>query len=189
MKSTANESLPFVRLILVWSSLSPVFLLWAIRGTKAVDERYFTAVCLFLFLAPTLALWGFWSRSKVKHTVRTVTVVKADDPKDHILPYLFAMLIPLFQSNIDDKRQLAVAVLAWCMVMFLFWHMRLHYMNYIFALLGYSIFTVRVDAGVDARGPKPASTWVIISQRSAIPDGETLTGYRLGAFVLADKAE
>lgn len=116
-------------------------------------------------------------------------MVKAEDPKDHILTYLFAMLIPLFQSNIDDKRQLAVAIVALGMIMFLFWHMRLHYMNFVFALLGFSIFTVRVDAGVDARGPKPHGTWVIISRRSAISDGETLTGYRLGGLVLADKAE
>ncbi len=189
MTTAARDSLSFVRFVLVWSSLSPVFLLWAIRGTKAVDETYFTIVCLVLFLAPTLVLWGFWSRSKAKNTVRTVKVVKAEDPKDHILTYLFAMLIPLFQSNIDDKRQLAVAIVALGMIMFLFWHMRLHYMNFVFALLGFSIFTVRVDAGVDARGPKPDGTWVIISRRSAISDGETLTGYRLGGLVLADKAE
>lgn len=189
MTSAATDSLSFVRFILVWSGLSPVFLLWAIRGTKAVDETYFTLVCLVLFLAPTLVLWGFWSRSRSKNTVRTVKVIKADDPKDHVLTYLFAMLIPLFQSNIDDKRQLAVAIVAMCMIMFLFWHMRLHYMNFVFALLGYSIFTARVEAGAYARGPKPAGTWVIISRRSAISDGETLTGYRLGGLVLADKAE
>ncbi len=189
MKTAAGQSLSFVRFILVWSSLSPVFLLWAIRGTKAVDEAIFTIVCLVLFLSPTLLLWIFWSRSKAKNTVRTVKVIKAEDPKDHILTYLFAMLIPLFQSNIDDKRQLAVAIVAICMIMFLFWHMKLHYMNFVFAMLGYNIFTVRVDAGVDAHGPRPAGTWVVISRRGAISDGETVTGYRLGGLVLADKAE
>ncbi|WP_294308207.1 hypothetical protein [uncultured Sphingomonas sp.] len=116
-------------------------------------------------------------------------MVKAEDPKDHILTYLFAMLIPLFQSNVDDKRQLSVAIVAFIMVMFLFWHMRLHYMNFVFALFGYSIFTVKADAGADTRGPKPTDTWVIISRRSAISDGEMLTGYRLGGLVLADKAK
>ncbi len=187
--TAASDSLLFVRFILVWSSLSPVFVLWAIRGTKAVDETYFTLACLVLFLAPTLALWAFWSRSVAKNTVRTLRVVKAEDPKDHILTYLFAMLIPLFQSNVDDKRQLSVAIVAFIMVMFLFWHMRLHYMNFVFALFGYSIFTVKADAGADTRGPKPTDTWVIISRRSAISDGEMLTGYRLGGLVLADKAK
>lgn len=189
MKAEASDGLSFVRFILVWSSLSPVFLLWAVRGTKAIDETRFTVVCLVLFFAPTLLLWGFWSRSRAKNAVRTVNVIKAEDPKDHILTYLFAMLIPLFQSNIDDKRQLAVAILATCMIMFLFWHMRLHYMNFVFALLGYNIFTVKIDAGIDARGPRPPGTWVVISRRSAILNGETLTGYRLGGLVLADKAE
>lgn len=189
MKAAPSDGLSFVRFILVWSSLSPVFLLWAVRGTKAVNETGFTFACLALFFAPTLLLWGFWARSRAKNAVRTVKVIKAEDPKDHILTYLFAMLIPLFQSNIDDKRQLAVAIVAFCMIMFLFWHMRLHYMNFVFALLQYNIFTVKVDAGSDASGPRPPSTWVVISRRSAISDGETLTGYRLGGLVLADKAE
>ena len=151
MTAVAGDGLSFVRFILVWSSLSPVFILWAIRGTKAIDQRIFTLACLILFLAPTLVLWFFWNRAKVKNAVRTVTVIKAEDPKDHILTYLFAMLIPLFQSNLDDVRQLTVAVVAFGMIMFMFLRMKLHYM-------------------------------------SAIPEGKTLTGYRLGGLVLADKA-
>ena len=188
MAAKAGDGLPFVRFILVWSSLSPVFILWAIRGTTSVDPYIFTGACLILFLAPTLVLWAFWARSVAKDTVRDIKVVKAEDPRDHVLTYLFAMLIPLFQSNLDDLRQLAVAVVAFGMIMFLFWHMKLHYMNFIFAVLQYNIFTVKVEAGATASGPKPHSTWVVISKRSSIPEGEMLTGYRLGGFVLADKA-
>lgn len=188
MAAKAGDGLPFVRFILVWSSLSPVFILWAIRGTKAVDACIFTVACLVLFLAPTLVLWAFWARAVANDTVRDIKVLKAEDPKDHVLTYLFAMLIPLFQSNLDDLRQLAVAVVAFGMIMFLFWHMKLHYMNFVFAVLQYNIFTVKVDAGVSASGPKPPSTWVVISRRAAIREGEILTGYRLGGLVLVDKA-
>ena len=188
MAAKAADGLPFVQFILVWSSLSPVFILWAIRGTKAVDPRFFLGACLVLFLAPTLVLWAFWARAVAKDTVRDIKVVKAEDPKDHVLTYLFAMLIPLFQSNLDDLRQLAVAVVAFAMIMFLFWHMKLHYMHFVFAVLQYNIFTVKVFAGGSASGPKPPITWVVISKRSAIPEGKMLTGYRLGGLVLADKA-
>lgn len=188
MAAKAGDGLPFVRFILVWSSLSPVFILWAIRGTNAVDPCLFIGACLVLFLAPTLVLWAFWARAVANDTVRDIKVLKAEDPKDHVLTYLFAMLIPLFQSNLDDLRQLAVAVVAFGMIMFLFWHMKLHYMNFVFAVLQYNIFTVKVDAGATASGPMPPSTWVVISKRGAIPEGEMLTGYRLGGLVLADKA-
>lgn len=188
MTAVAGDGLWFVRFILVWSSLSPVFILWAIRGTKAVDQHIFTVACMILFLTPTLVLWFFWSRAKAKNAVRTVTVVKAEDPKDHILTYLFAMLIPLFQSNLDDTRQLVAAVVAFGMIMFMFWHMKLHYMNFVFAILRYSIYTVKVYAGSGPDGPKMPLTYVVISRRSAIPEGESLTGYRLGGLVLADKA-
>lgn len=188
MAEKGGDGLPFVRFILVWQSLSPVFILWAIRGTETVNACVFTGICLVLFLAPTLLLWAFWARAVAKDTVRDIKVVKAEDPKDHVLTYLFAMLIPLFQSNLDDIRQLAVAAVAFGMIMFLFWHMKLHYMNFVFAILQYNIFTVKVDAGATASGPKSPSSWVVISKRSALPEGEVLTGYRLGGLVLADKA-
>lgn len=185
MAQRVKEGMAFVRFILVWSSLSPAFLLWAIRGSEAHPGWKFTTLCLVLFAVPTALLIVFWIRARSKHVVRSLEVIRSDDPKDHILTYLFAMLIPLYQSDMDNTRQMLVSGASFAMIMFLFWHMKLHYMNFVFALGGYNIFTVKVKAGINGTMQE---TWVVISKRAAIPEGETLTGFRLGGLVLADKA-
>lgn len=185
MAHRVKEGMRFVRFILVWSSLSPAFLLWAVRGSEAYPDWKFTVICLALFSVPNALLIAFWARAKDKNVVRTLDVIKSDDPKDHILTYLFAMLIPLYQSNMDNARQMLVAGASFAMIMFLFWHMKLHYMNFVFALGGYNIFTVKVKAAI---GGTSQETWVVISRRATIPEGEILTGFRLGGLVLADKA-
>ncbi len=40
-----REGLRIVRLLMVLSSVSPPFVLWAIRGNRLVRDRYFLALC------------------------------------------------------------------------------------------------------------------------------------------------
>lgn len=73
--------------------------------------------------------------------------------------------------------------------MFLFWHMRLHYMNLFFAIWGYRIYTVEAKIGtkeLDREQPR-LMTFAVISRRHYLPEGSALTGYRLGGNVLVDK--
>src|SRR5690606_17831066 len=103
---------------------------------------------------------------------------------------LFAMLIPLFDANTDGMRDLIAVSLALIFVMFLFWHMRLHYMNLLFAIWGYRIFTVEAKTGTTESDRKRDRlvTYAVISRRHFIPDNDALTGYRLGGRVLFDRA-
>ncbi|ESX41130.1 hypothetical protein X762_30325 [Mesorhizobium sp. LSHC426A00] len=79
--------------------------------------------------------------------------------------------------------------IAFLFIMFLFWHMRLHYMNLIFALWGYRIFTVEARSGTTQkdRESERLVTYAVISRRHYLVDGEPLTGYRLGGHVLVDR--
>jgi len=101
------------------------------------------------------------------------------------------MLIPLFDANLEGGRDLLAVTVALLFVMFLFWHMRLHYMNLLFALFGYRIFTVEARIGTKPtdRETGRLATYAVISKRHYISDNENLTGYRLGGNVLVDKAE
>lgn len=179
-----------VRFLLIWSSLSPVFLLWALRGTTAIPDRVFTPACLGLFAIPSLILWLLWRRNVSTGNVRTIEVRATQDPKDHLLTYLFAMLLPLYQAGLGSTRDIYATLLALALILFVFWHMGLHYMNVLFAVRGYRIFTVQ--AGDDPSGANNnfrLLTYAVISKRSHIPAGGTaLTGYRLGGYVLVDKA-
>lgn len=184
-----NEGLGFVRLILVWSSLSPVFLLWSIRGVDAVDDTIWVPVCLFLFVLPTAILYFIFHRARTSENVKTIDVVSSRDQREHLLTYLFAMLIPLFDVNLGGVRDIVSVAFALSFIVFLFWHMRLHYMNLIFAIWGYKIYTVEAKIGTKERDRERPRlvTFAVISRRHYLPEGEALTGYRLGGNVLVDK--
>jgi len=186
----ADEGLEITRFILVWSSLSPVFVLWAIRGVNAISDYYWIPACIGLFLLPSLILWWILRQARNSENTKTIRISSAKDQREHLLTYLFAMLIPLFDANTDEVRDLTAVALALVFVMFLFWHMRLHYMNLFFALRGYRIFTVEARIGTTETDRKRERfvTYAVISRRHFIPDDDTITGYRLGGRVLFDKA-
>jgi hypothetical protein len=181
-----HEGLGLIRWLLVLSSLSPVFVLWAIRGVTGIDDCIFVPICLALFLLPTLVLWAVWVRNKKQNNVKTIEVRKAEDQREHLLTYLFAMLIPLYEAGLSGGRDLWAAVAAFLLVVFLFWHMRLHYMNLFFAMAGFRIFTV--EAGPEGTEVEP-TTYAVISKRHILPTGKPLTGLRLGGNVLVDRAD
>lgn len=187
--STVSEGLGFVRLVLVWSSLSPVFLLWSIRGVDAVDDAVWIPTCLVLFVLPNAILYWVFSRAQKSENVKTIDVVSARDQREHLLTYLFAMLIPLFDVNLGGVRDIVAVAFALAFVMFLFWHMRLHYMNLIFAIWGYRIYTVEAKIGTKERDREQPRlvTFAVISRRHYLPEGSALTGYRLGGNVMVDK--
>ncbi|QPN27634.1 hypothetical protein I5770_03050 [Brucella sp. BO2] len=186
----ADEGLELTRFILVWSSLSPVFVLWAIRGVDAIQDKYWIPICVALFLLPTAILWWLLRQARKAENTKTIHIASAKDQREHLLTYLFAMLIPLFDANTDGIRDLTAVSLAFIFVMFLFWHMRLHYMNLLFAICGYRIFTVEAKIGTTEKDRKCDRfvTYAVISCRHFIPNNDALTGSRLGGRVLFDKA-
>lgn len=188
--SKVDEGLELTRFVLVWSSLSPVFVLWAIRGVDAFPDKYWIPICVTLFLLPTLVLWGILHQARKAENTKTIHISSARDQREHLLTYLFAMLIPMFDANTDGIRDLTAVSLALIFVMFLFWHMRLHYMNLFFAMWGYRIFTVEAKIGTTEQDRKRDRfvTYAVISRRHFIPNDDALTGYRLGGRVLFDKA-
>ncbi|RWO81035.1 hypothetical protein [Mesorhizobium sp.] len=189
-KSVTSEGLGLVRFILVWSSLSPVFLLWALRGVEPISDRFWIPICTALFLLPTVILICIFRRARASQNEKTIVISASRDQREHLLTYLFAMLIPLFQASLTGLRDIVAISVAFLFIMFLFWHMRLHYMNLIFALWGYRIFTVEARGGTTEKDRDTGRlvTYAVISRRHYLVDGEPLTGYRLGGSVLVDRA-
>lgn len=189
-KTKIKEGLGGVRFLLVWSSLSPVFLLWAIRGVEKIPDKIWVPGCVAIFLLPTILLWLFFRRAKRQENDKTITVHSAKDQREHLLTYLFAMLIPLFDANLGGYRDLIAIFVALLFVLFLFWHMRLHYMNLFFAMCGYRIFTVEAVSGTEPaeRDSPRLVTYAVLSKRHNLASGKPLKGWRLGGNVLVDQA-
>jgi hypothetical protein len=51
------ERLRFVRLMMVLSSLTPLFLLWAVRGMQPIPDNWLVAACAVLIVVPNVVLY------------------------------------------------------------------------------------------------------------------------------------
>ena len=177
----AHEGLPFVRLAMVVSSLAPLFVLWAVRGVSPIPDKWLITFCVALIVVPNAVLVLRLWIARRRHDKNTIDVEFSDDHRDHLLVYLFAMLIPLYEANIGSARDSAATLVALLLVIFLFWHLNLHYMNVLFAVFGYRVFTVR-----DAEG---SQLLVLLSKRTALPRGAKVHAYRLSNTVFIERRE
>jgi hypothetical protein len=179
-----KEGLQVLRLIMVLSSMAPLFVLWAVRGTGPVPDRYFLPVCIGMAVLPTLLLYSRIRTALRVSDCQVKTVYRADDHRDHILVYLFSMLLPFYTVNLNDWREFSATSVALLFIIFLFWHLNMHYMNLIFAIRGYRVFTVTPDPNDPIGGKVP---FVVLTKRSALPDGTKLETYRLSDTVFIEK--
>jgi hypothetical protein len=182
-----HEGLKIARLLMVLSSISPLFILWAIRGNSLIPDRYFITFCLLMVVTPYGFLWLRLRTARRLHEKRELIVGKADDHRDHILVYLFAMLLPFYSEDLGSVRHLSSAVAALAFIVFLFWHLNLHYMNLVFAALGYRVFTVYPP--LDGNPLSGKTSLALITRRVSLSPGERLIAYRLSDTVYLEMDE
>lgn len=176
-----REGLRTARLLMVLSSISPLFILWAIRGNGLIHDRYFVAFCLLMVVVPYAFLWLRVRTARKLQEKREIVVGTAEDHREHLLVYLFAMLLPFYATNLATWRDLAAALAALGFIVFLFWHLNPHYMNLLFAALGYRVFTVNPPA--DGNPLTGKASQVLITRRITVSPGERLVVYRLSDTV------
>jgi hypothetical protein len=179
--STHREGLKAARLLMVLSSISPLFILWAIRGNSLIPDRYFIAFCALMVIVPNAFLWLRIRTATKQADKRELTVGTADDHRDHILVYLFAMLLPFYSQDLGNWRYLGASFAALAFIVFLFWHLNLHYMNLLFAALGYRVFTVYPPA--DGNPLTGKTSQAVITRRVSLATGDRLVAYRLSDTV------
>ncbi|MEJ8568626.1 hypothetical protein [Elongatibacter sediminis] len=172
---------------MVLSSISPLFILWAIRGNSLIPDRWFATVCLAMVVLPNLFLWIRIRIAKKRSDKREIAVGHAEDHRDHILVYLFAMLLPFYSEAIETWRDLAATVGALAFIVFLFWHLNLHYMNLFFAAFNYRVFTVYPP--LDSNPLSGKSRHAVITRRVNFSSGDRIVAYRLSDTVYLEVSE
>lgn len=184
MINSRIETLGFIRVMMVLSSFSPLFILWALRGNEKVSDLYLIPICTLFVIVPNFFLWFRILVAKKNNDQRTLEVGTADDHKDHILVYLFATLLPFYSVDMENTRDIWTTVVALFFVLFLFLHLNLHYMNIIFAIMGYRIFTIcPPDDNNSVSGKVPQ---VLITKRAIVSKGDTVIAYRLSNTVFLE---
>jgi hypothetical protein len=185
--STHNEGLKVARLLMVLSSISPLFILWAIRGSGLIPDRYFITFCVLMVIVPNAFLWLRIRTARRQADKREITVGTADDHRDHILVYLFAMLLPFYSEDLGGWRYLGASFAALAFIVFLFWHLNLHYMNLLFAALGFRVFTVYPPA--DGNPLTGRTRHAVITRRVTLLSGDRIVAYRLSDTVYLEDEE
>ena len=184
MAQKAGEALKATRLLMVLSSMSPLFILWAIRGNKVVPGKYFVAACATFVVIPNLVLWLRIRIAIKRNDMRSVVCGKSEDHRDHLLVYLVAILLPFYSANLGTAREFSAAVLAVAFIVFLFWNMNMHYMNIAFAALGYRVFTVAPPASGNAMSGK--NSFVLITKRAILDPNAQVHAFRISDTVFLE---
>ena len=171
------EGLSVFRIIMVLSSLAPLFVLWGLRGIDIIPDAWFIPACSTLVVLPTVLVQRRISRAIAKSDRRSLTVGTSEDSRKHLLVYLFATLLPFYRTAIDSHRDLAAMVVALLLVLFLFWHLKLHYINIVLAFKKYRAFTIHPP--VDGSPFTGTSSLVLLTMRDHLPSGTDVVAYRV----------
>ncbi len=142
MIAARKEGLGLGRFLMVLSSISPLLRCGQSGAPNSFRIVFFASCCAFLIIIPNAYIFVRLWVSKRNNERRPVIVGKSEDHRDHLLVYLFAMLLPFYTTSLNDWREFSATIVAVSFIVFLFWNLNLHYMNVLFAVLGYRIFTV-----------------------------------------------
>jgi hypothetical protein len=102
-----------------------------------------------------------------------------------VIVYLFAVLLPLFDANQNSGWDLAALLFALIVVVVVFYHLNLHYLNLAFSFRGLRCYTVVTDVmGEGAK--KERELVVLLTKRPDLRPGDEIVGVRVSNTVLVD---
>jgi hypothetical protein len=174
----------FMKLMLVLACMAPLFILMAIKGFGSYPWEVYFPTLIALALFPNLYLI-FRIRFAIKQNDRKLISINDEtvtDNSDQLITYIFAMLLPLFQSAVASEQDLYSTLCAWLFVVYIFGHMELYYMNIFFALAGYRILSIKPIS----TSSKFSTSHVIITKKCIIANQE-IKPFRITDFLLFDK--
>ena len=181
-----SERLKLARFVMVLSSLSPLFFLWAIKGMCLIPDKWFVTGCLVIAILPTgFLLFREWTARK-RNDTRELIVGQVEDHRGHVLVYLFAILLPFYRQNVENWRDFSALLAALVLIVFLFWHLNYHYMNVFFAIRGYRVLNILSPEQSDENRGMP--NFSLITRRHTVRPSERVLVYRLSNTVYMEKS-
>ncbi len=177
--------LPWVRFFMVLSSISPLFLLWAIRGVEPIPDKFFIPVCIGIILVSHFVIWLRFHFAKKQNDKHPFIIGRTEDNRHHVLVYLLGILLPFYRGEIITFRDVFATFAALTIVIFIFVSLNLHYINIGFILLRYRIFAIYSSE----QRHQNSSPIILITKRSTVVEGTTLTVYRISDTVYWEGAE
>ncbi len=175
MKS--NEGLPLVKFTMLVSSMAPLFLLVGIRGMETVvDDNHLQIAVTLLLTLPFIIIKLRIYFARKSNDVFVLDVSDSKNNKEYLFTYLFTVLLPLYSVSINDNREFGAVLFAICLVLFVLWNMNLHFVNILFAIQGYRVYTI-----------ESYESAILLTTRSSIPkDLYEIKVHRLSSSVFIE---
>lgn len=172
----------FMRLMLVLACMAPLFILMAIRGVGLLPWEIYFPLFIGLALIPNIYLVFRIVYAIKQNDRKRIYPSNVTDNREQLITYIFAMLLPLFQSAVSTEQDLYSALCALLFVVYIFGHMEIYYINFFFSLAGYRIISIRTDA----TSGSIAVSHVLITKRNSLPPTREIKPVRITDFLLFD---
>lgn len=128
---------------MVLGSLSPLFILWAIRGNRLIEGTLFTVICLIFAVLPNAFLYYRIRKAIKRRDSRIIVIENFDDNQTQLIAYLFSILLPFYRQEFETIRDLIALSAALFVIIFLFYKLNILHVNPLFILFGYRIYTIK----------------------------------------------
>lgn len=172
----------FLRFVLVLACMAPLFLLMAIRGIGLVPWEIYFPVFLGLAIVPNIYLALRIYVASRRNDRKLIRVEQVTDNREQLITYVFATLLPLFQSTVSTNQDLYAALCALLLIIFVFGHMELYYMNFFLALAGYRVLSLKPTIGSASQ-----VSHILITKKRQLSAGVEIQPVRITNFLLFDK--
>lgn len=172
-----------MRLILVWSSLSPLFILLAIRGNPLLQDLWLVTGCVAMFTLPNVYLGLMIWYHKRTGTKRSLYVVESDSRDKDIVSYLFAVLLPFYVVDLSTWRDAISSGAAFLLVFIMFVGLRLHYMNVLAVLWRRRIYAITVKAHM---GSDVTTEFMLVTKNLQPKPNSRINGIVVGDSILLE---
>ena len=135
-------------------------------------------ISLTLIFLPLAILLRGLSKAWKESSDQTLQIGTIENNSSHLLAYLFATMLPFYRSSLDTWRDLIALATALTIIILVFWHLRLHYVNFFLAALNYRIFTVYPSPNDQTRFGR-RSSFIVITKNSFLAENNTIKTKRL----------
>ncbi len=162
---------------MILSSLSPLLILWAIRGVPVAPHNIFAICCVLAAIVPNLFLAARLIVAKRNKNPVPMPCGKAEDVRAHTLVYLLAILLPLYDQSSDTWFGAAATGVAFFLVSVLFYHLELYYTNIFFVWRGYYVFVVYPSDNENSYSR--VDKYVLITRRKTLESVTKIDAYRI----------
>ncbi|RZK13216.1 MAG: hypothetical protein EOO46_00295 [Flavobacterium sp.] len=160
-----KEGLPVIKMMMLLSSMAPLFLLIGLRGIdkKIVCDEFLWIGISILVVIPLLFTCIRIFSAKRSKDILNVDITQSSNNKDYLFTYLFTVLLPLYSFTIASDRDAFALLFALLVVIFVLWNMNLHFINFFFAMQGYKVYTLDSVEGA-----------ILLSTRHTLPKKKDL---------------